>query len=199
MFDVLFVELENLINADKKTEQGDSTEDSSNVTERMIVQELSTFVCKECGKIFISQDYLNKHSIKHVSATISIVGTSIDSSLAQDPQCVSNNNKHDRQIYHVVQHKDNPRVRSCFGCARQIIKKGEMLLKSFCKRPYIDRNTHLQVISPTIQSVYFHMKLDCVRKKNALMEPTDIIVHQEVLHGLSKRNRNDLAKLGVKL
>lgn len=93
-------------------------------------------------------------------------------------------------------------VKKCYGCGKAFtrlhLKPHDLILKHFCHRQYRNKDG-IEVVSPLSQAAYFHLNLDCVRKKESNMEQEDIIVHNEVRQQLTDKHKQLLARFGLKL
>ena len=103
-----------------------------------------------------------------------------------------------RQPFQVIQFSSVTNVKRCYGCGIGFAEKykhepNDLILKYYCHRRYKDSNGNF-VLSINLQGAYFHLKLDCARKQDPLMDLKDIIVHSEVVGCLSAGHKALLRK-----
>jgi hypothetical protein len=51
--------------------------------------------------------------------------------------------------------------------------------------------------SASLQNTYFHLNVDCARRKNPQFEFRDILIHNEIKHNLSPEHKLLLDSLGI--
>ena len=50
-----------------------------------------------------------------------------------------------------------------------------------------------------LQNTYYHLNFDCVRRKYPFVEPSDIIVHEEMKQKLTLEHKRHALKIGLVL
>ena len=75
----------------------------------------------------------------------------------------------------------------------------DLILKRFDFRKYVSPLSKQQKRSSTLQSTYFHLNKDCVRRIFPRFEVNDIIIHEETTQQLSVGHKSILQKMGLEV
>jgi hypothetical protein len=63
------------------------------------------------------------------------------------------------------------------------------VLKRYDHRIYLSPRSKIPKHSASLQNIYFHLNVDCVRKKNPQFEFRNIVIHNEIKQHLSPEHR----------
>jgi hypothetical protein len=105
--------------------------------------------------------------------------------------------------FHLIFYSTVSNLKRCYGCQsafKAIYKRPphDIIVKHFCHRTYKNVDG-IVTRSKNLQTAYFHMNLNCMRKIVPDMELRDIIIHDDVHLHLSDGHRNVLSKFGLNL
>ncbi|KAK3085112.1 hypothetical protein FSP39_024577 [Pinctada imbricata] len=94
-------------------------------------------------------------------------------------------------------------IKKCYGCQQNFSDKQrhpphDLILKRYDHRVYNSPKSKTMRKTKTLQNTYFHLNVDCVRKKHPQFEfSTDVILHEEIKHQLSSQHVQLLESLGL--
>jgi len=95
----------------------------------------------------------------------------------------------------------NGLIRHCQGC-HQLFKKQsfsppkDFVFKRLAFRPLYDQKSDSMYLSKVATPVFFHMKLDCLKKFSKTVSKEEVTITENVLTCLSPNHQKYLAKLG---
>ncbi|XP_034030069.1 uncharacterized protein LOC117513931 [Thalassophryne amazonica] len=100
--------------------------------------------------------------------------------------------------------KNRCNAKVCYGCGRKFVASSDrppndLLLKHFDYREWTDKDTKQMMKSKTLQATYFHLNIDCVRRRYPQTEIKDITVYNEVKDQLSPLHIRKLQSFGITL
>ena len=72
-----------------------------------------------------------------------------------------------------------------------------VVLKRYDHRIYLSPRSKIPKHSASLQNTYFHLNVDCARKKNPQFEFRNIVIHNEIKQNLSPEHKLLLDSLGI--
>ena len=93
-------------------------------------------------------------------------------------------------------------IRKCYGCGQAFPERyrnapNDIVLKTYDHRIYLSPRSKIPKHSASLQNTYFHLNVDCARRKNPQFEFRDILIHNEIKHNLSPEHKLLLDSLGI--
>ena len=81
-------------------------------------------------------------------------------------------------------------IRKCYGCGQASSERyrnapNDLVLKIYDHRIYLSPRSKIPEHSASLQNTYFHLNVDCARKKNPQFEFRNILIHNEIKQNLS--------------
>jgi hypothetical protein len=85
-------------------------------------------------------------------------------------------------------------IRKCYGCGQAFSERyrnapNDLVLKRYDHRMYLSPRSKIPQHSASLQNTYFHLNVDCARKKNPQFEFRDILIHNEIKQNLSPEHK----------
>jgi hypothetical protein len=93
-------------------------------------------------------------------------------------------------------------IRKCYGCGQAFSERyrnapNDLVLKIYDHRIYLSPRSKIPKHSASLQNTYFHLNVDCARKKYPQFEFRDILIHNEIKQNLSPEHKLLLDSLGI--
>ncbi|CAC5383195.1 unnamed protein product [Mytilus coruscus] len=93
-------------------------------------------------------------------------------------------------------------IRKCYGCGQSFSDKhrnvpNDLVLKRYDHRMYLSPRSKILKQSVSLQNTYFHLNVDCARKKDPQFEFKDVLIHNEIKQSLSDEHLLLLESLGI--
>lgn len=93
-------------------------------------------------------------------------------------------------------------IKKCYGCgqmfpAKQRLPPNDLVLKRFDHRVYVSPRSKVQKKTQNLQSTYYHLNVNCARRKCPRFSMKDVIIQDEVQEQLTEAHKRVLKNLNV--
>lgn len=95
-------------------------------------------------------------------------------------------------------------VRKCYGCGQEFSQRNrtpphDIILKTYDYRQYVSPKSKTQKRTVNMQNAYFHLNVDCVRRRYPNFELEHIIIHNEISQQLTDGHKEVLNRQNITL
>ncbi|XP_071490395.1 uncharacterized protein [Diadema antillarum] len=93
-------------------------------------------------------------------------------------------------------------ISRCYGCMQKFSEQmnlppRDLILRKLDFREWVDKNTGEMKRSQSLVPTYYHMKMDCVRRRYPITEIKDILLYDEVKEQLCEEHLTKLRNFGL--